>query len=103
MKDLPNDVKKALREKGYELIGYIGEGEFGKVWESKKDGKLYALKQKKVPKETIISENKNATFEVIIKTENVRVGETYYIYIVAFGEDGWKAWARIEVKIWAVS
>ncbi|USS40649.1 hypothetical protein NF865_10275 [Thermococcus aggregans] len=55
-----------------------------------------------VPKETTISENKNATFEIIIKTENVKLGETYHIYIVAFGEDGWKAWARIEVKIWGL-
>jgi len=55
-----------------------------------------------LPKETTISESKNATFEVMIKTENTRVGETYHIYIVAFGEDGWKAWARIEVKIWGL-
>ena len=55
-----------------------------------------------LPKETTISESKNATFEVMIKTENTRVGETYHIYIVAFGEDGWKAWARIEVEIWGL-
>jgi len=41
-------VKKILGDK-YELISFLGGGDFGRVWKakSKKDGKLYAIKQRK--------------------------------------------------------
>ncbi|EHR78886.1 hypothetical protein OCC_07109 [Thermococcus litoralis DSM 5473] len=52
------------------------------------------------PRELFISPEKNATFEVEINTKNTHVGQNYYVYIVAFGESGWKSWGRIEIKIW---
>ena len=96
--------KECYYEGKVKLSAFLGNSDTSNSWTHLQSRlkKVENISVEIVPKETIISENKNATFEVIIKTENVRVGETYYIYIVAFGEDGWKAWARIEVKIWGL-
>jgi hypothetical protein len=52
------------------------------------------------PETVDVEPGKNATFEVRIDTSSAVPGKTYYLYIVAFGEDGWKGWALVEIKIW---
>ena len=57
------------------------------------------LKVEITPEAVEVEPGKNATFEVRIDTSSA-ANETYYLYIVAFGEDGWKGWAVVEVVTW---
>ena len=52
------------------------------------------------PETVDVERGENGTFEVRIDTSGATRGKTYYLYIVAFGDDGWKGWAVVEVKIW---
>ena len=96
--------KECYYEGNVEFKAFLGDSNFSNSWSfvQSRLRKVENISVEILPKETTISKNKNATFEIKIKTENVRIGETYYIYIVALGENGWKSWARIEVKIWGL-
>jgi len=47
-----------------------------------------------------VEPGRNMTFEVRIDASGATPGKTHYLYIVAFGEEGWKGWAVVEVKGW---
>lgn len=55
------------------------------------------LKVKIKPETGKVEPGKNLTFEVRIDSSGATPGKTYYLYIVAFGEEGWKGWAIVEV------
>lgn len=85
-----------------ELKAFLGSANEVESWHYL-EGTLREVKNISVeiaPREAFIFPGKNATFEVEISAKNTHVGQNYYIYIVAFGEGGWKSWSRIEVKIW---
>ena len=55
------------------------------------------LKVKIKPETGEVEPGKNLTFKVRIDSSGATPGKTYYLYIVAFGEEGWKGWAVVEV------
>ncbi len=55
------------------------------------------LKVEITPETGKVEPGKNLTFEVRIDSSEATPGKTYYLYIVAFGEEGWKGWAVVEV------
>ncbi|ASJ07955.1 hypothetical protein A3L11_01415 [Thermococcus siculi] len=57
------------------------------------------LKVEITPETVDVEPGKNTTFEIRIDTSSAVPGKTYYLYIVAFGEDGWKGWAVVEITI----
>ncbi|ADT84433.1 hypothetical protein [Thermococcus barophilus] len=103
----PRDVNKTkcYYDGKAKLKAFIGEPNLGDAWSTiqEKLKEPEELEVEIIPSEVDISLEKNATFEVKINTKNAEEGKTYYIYIVAFGERGWKSWAEIEVKIWKIT
>ncbi|NJD98448.1 hypothetical protein E3E26_01355 [Thermococcus sp. LS1] len=88
-----------------EVKAYLGEPNLPNAWSSV-EPKLQAVSGigvKITPNDIEVGPGENATFEVKIDTHGAVPGKTYYIYIVAFGEKGWKGWAVLEVKIWMVT
>ncbi|MDK2783358.1 MAG: hypothetical protein PWQ32_947 [Thermococcaceae archaeon] len=85
-----------------EIKAFLGtpsmSGSWSRTAENLKD--IENISVEITPRELFISPEKNATFEVEIKTKNTHIGQSYYVYIVVFGEDGWKSWNKIWIKIW---
>ncbi|ASA78156.1 hypothetical protein [Thermococcus sp. 5-4] len=84
------------------LKAYLGDIVVSYAW-SGLESRLEPVSELKVeiaPETVEVEPGKNGTFEVRIDTSGAVRGKTYYLYIVAFGEDGWKGWAVVEVKIW---
>ncbi|NJE05373.1 hypothetical protein E3E36_04295 [Thermococcus sp. M36] len=86
-----------------ELRAYLGEPGRHSSW-SGLESKLRPVSGIEVgitPETLEVEPGKNGTFEVKINTANATPGKTYYLYIVASGEEGWKGWAVVEVITWA--
>jgi|GEM_PF-882032 hypothetical protein len=87
------------------LKAFIGEPNLGNAWRAiqRKLEETKELEIEIIPSEVEIFPQKNATFKIRISAKNAEKGRTYYIYLVAFGEEGWKSWEVLEVKIWNAS
>ena len=84
-----------------ELKAYLADTFVRYAWNGL-EPRLEPVSEPKVeitPETVEVEPGKNGTFEVRIGTLGATPGKTYYLYIVAFGEDGWKGWAVVEVKI----
>ncbi|WP_297521765.1 hypothetical protein [Thermococcus sp.] len=81
-----------------ELRAYMGDAFLPQAWSALKPRlkPVSGLKVEIRPEELRVEPGKNGTFEVRIDSSNAAPGK-YYIYIVAFGEEGWKGWAVVEV------
>ncbi len=82
-----------------ELKTYMGDASLPQAW-SALESRLKPVSGLKVeirPETVEVEPGKNGTFEVRIDTSGATPGKTYYLYIVAFGENGWKGWAVVEV------
>ncbi|ASJ06039.1 hypothetical protein [Thermococcus pacificus] len=82
-----------------ELKAYLADIFVQYAWKALESGlkPVSELEVEITPETVEVKPGKNEAFEVKIDTSEVTLGKTYYLYIVAFGGDGWKGWAVVEV------
>ncbi len=82
-----------------ELKAYLGDAVVSHAWSGLEPRlePVSELKVKVTPERVEVEPEKNGTFEVRIDASGATPGKTYYLYIVAFGKEGWKGWAVVEV------